>query len=451
MSSLQVRGLADGSGTTLRGVVSVPGDKSISHRALMLSALADGTSRIDGLLSTGDCQATLTCLRDLGVTIEPVSDGASTSLLVHGRGLRGLRPSQKSLDCGRSGTTMRLLAGVLAGQSFDSVLTGEPQLLRRPMRRVTDPLRQMGAIISDTDGHGPLSIRGHGSLRGHTHDLAVASAQVKSAILLAGLYAEGVVNVHLPGPARDHTERMLVAQVEPRQAGQRFLTYDDVSARLDPSAVSRILPLVCTVPGDFSSAAFLMAAGTCVPGAEVTVTDVGTNLTRTGFLDVLRWMGADTTLAEAHERGGEPVTDITVRGSDLKGVMVGGDVVVRMIDEFPVLAVVATQAAGTTLVRDAAELRVKESDRIASVVGELRKLGATIEPRDDGFLVEGPTMLRGAEVDSQGDHRLGMALVVAGLVAQGETIVHGAERIADSFPGFVRTMRVLGASIDECD
>jgi len=448
MSSVTVHGIADSDSTTLRGEVPVPGDKSISHRALMLAALAEGSSRIDGLLLSGDCEATFTCLRDLGVTIETVGIGASASVVVHGRGLRGLQPPQKPLDCSRSGTTMRLLAGILAGQSFDSVLTGEAQLLRRPMRRVTDPLRKMGAAISDTDGHGPLNIRGRGSLHGSTHDLAVASAQVKSAILLAGLYAEGAVTVRLPGPARDHTERMLLAQVEPGYEGQEFLTYDAVSARLDPSAISRILPLVCTVPGDFSSAAFLMAAGACVPGAEVKVTGVGTNLTRTGFLDVLRWMGADVALAEAHEQGGEPLADVTVRGSGLKGVTVGGDVVVRMIDEFPILAVVATQAAGRTVVRDAAELRVKESDRIASVVGELRKLGAAIEPRDDGFVVEGPTTLRGAEVDSLGDHRLGMALVIAGLVAQGDTIVHGAERMSDSFPGFVKTMRVLGASID---
>lgn len=449
MSFLTVRGVAGSNSATLRGVVPVPGDKSISHRALMLAALAEGSSRIDGVLSLGDCQATIMCLCDLGATIEVIDDGASASLLVHGRGLRGLQPPQKPLDCSRSGTTMRLLAGLLAGQSFDSVLTGKPQLLRRPMRRVTDPLRQMGAAISDTDGHGPLYIQGRGSLHGSTHDLAVASAQVKSAILLAGLYADGTVTVRLPGPARDHTERMLLAQVELGHGGQEFLTYDTVSASLDPSAISRILPLECTVPGDFSSAAFLMAVGACVPGAEVKVTGVGTNLTRIGFLDVLRWMGADTTLTEAHEEGGEPVADITVRGSELKGVTIGGDDVVRMIDEFPILAVVATQAAGRTVVRDAAELRVKESDRIASVVGELRKLGAAIEPRDDGFVVEGPTTLRGAEVDSLGDHRLGMALVVAGLVAQGDTIVHGAERIADSFPGFVETMRVLGASIDD--
>lgn len=362
---------------------------------------------------------------------------------------------------------MRLLAGILAGQAFDSVLTGESQLLRRPMRRITDPLRKMGAAVLDTDGHGPLEIRGQGTLRGLVHVLTVASAQVKSALLLAGLYADGPVEVHLPGPARDHTERMLAAQVEPRHAGQAFLTYDGESARLDPSAISRLRPLSCSIPGDFSSAAFILGAALCLPGSEVTVTGVGVNETRTGFLDVLRSMGADVVVRNTAEQGGEPVSDITVRGSCLRATAVGrtaaslqtapgqetaevgSDTVVRMIDEFPILAVVATQASGTTVVRDAAELRVKETDRIASVVDELRKLGAVIEPREDGFVVEGPATLRGAKVDSQGDHRLGMALVIAGLVAQGETTVLGAERIADSFPGFVETMSRLGAVIDE--
>ncbi|MBN1247082.1 MAG: hypothetical protein JXC32_05450, partial [Anaerolineae bacterium] len=231
----------------MRGSVTVPGDKSISHRVLMLAALAEGTSYVEGFLPAGDCLATLACMRDLGVCIEPACPDGETTLRIEGRGLHGLLPPQRPLNCSRSGTTMRLLAGILAGQAFDSVLTGESQLLRRPMRRITDPLRKMGAAISDTDGHGPLSIRGQGPLCGLTHVLPVASAQVKSAVLLAGLYADGPTEVHLPGPARDHTERMLVALLAPRHVGQALLTYDRVSARLDPTAISHIRPLSCMI------------------------------------------------------------------------------------------------------------------------------------------------------------------------------------------------------------
>ncbi len=449
MSSLTLRGCAGETSGALQGSVIVPGDKSISHRALMLAALAEGTSRVEGILPSGDCLATLACMRDLGVSIEQESDDVETTLLIQGQGLHGLVPPEGPLNCSRSGTTMRLLSGILVGQAFDSVLTGEPQLLRRPMRRITDPLRQMGAAVSDTDGHGPLRIQGQVTLHGLRHVLPIASAQVKSALLLAGLYADSPTEVLLPGPARDHTERMLLAQAEVFQSGPAFLTYDGVAARLDPSAFGHLRPLSCSVPGDFSSSTFILAAGLCLPGSTVTVTGVGVNPTRTGLADVLLSMGAELVFENTRVQGGEPVADIMVRASALKSTVVEGATVVRMIDEFPILAVVATQASGTTIIRDAAELRVKESDRIASVVDELRKLGAVIEPRDDGFVVEGPTALHGAVVDSQGDHRLGMALVVAGLIARNETTVLGAERMADSFPGFVATLRRLGAVIDE--
>jgi 3-phosphoshikimate 1-carboxyvinyltransferase len=328
---------------------------------------------------------------------------------------------------------MRLLAGILAGQSYPSILTGEPQLLRRPMRRITDPLRQMGADIRDVEGCAPLTIHGR-PLHGTVHELKVASAQVKSALLLAGLYADGPTVVRQCGPARDHTERMLAsmgAEVE----------IDGLDVTLRPPPF--LAPLALRVPGDVSSAAFLIVAGLLVPGAESTVESVGLNPTRTGLLDVLRSMGAQIALQREGLQGGEPVADLTVGHSPLKGTTVHGDVVVRMIDEFPILAVAATQAEGQTIVRDAAELRVKETDRIATTVGELRKMGAQIEPYPDGFCVSGPTPLHGATVDSHGDHRLGMALAIAGLVAEGETIVQNAGCIADSFPRFEQVLAEL--------
>ena len=421
----------------LRGRVRVPGDKSISHRAVLFGALADGISRIEGILSSGDCRATLDCMRALGVEIEArleIEAHGETSLTVHGRGLRGLRKPSTPLDCMRSGTTMRLLAGILAGQPFSSTLTGDPQLLRRPMRRIADPLRQIGAEIEDHEGCAPLILHGR-PLHGTTHDLQVASAQVKSALLLAGLYADGPTTVRQCGPSRDHTERMLAAMgVE--------IEVDGLDVTLKPP--SSLAPLSLRVPGDLSSAAFLIVAALLVPGAALTVEGVGVNPTRTGLLDVLRAMGAPIAVERERQQGGEPVADLVARHTSLRGTAVQGDVVVRAIDEFPILAVAATQAAGETVVRDAAELRVKETDRIATVVAELGKLGAQIEAQPDGFRVTGPATLRGATVDSHGDHRLGMALAVAGLVAEGETVIENAGCIADSFPGFVQVLDSLG-------
>jgi 3-phosphoshikimate 1-carboxyvinyltransferase len=425
MSCLPVRPAA-----SLRGRISVPGDKSISHRALLLGALAEGASQISGFLPSGDCLATLACLRVLGVEIE-IHD--ATTLTVHGHGLYGLRASNAPLHCARSGTTMRLLAGILAGQPFESTLTGDPQLLCRPMRRVVEPLCRMGAEIEDTDGHAPLTVRGR-RLRACDHNLAIASAQVKSALLLAGLYADGPTIVRQPGPARDHTERMLAAM-------GADIAVDGLTVALSPSSLHSLPSL--NIPGDISSAAFLLVAAALVPGSEVTIEGVGINPTRTGLLDVLRTMEADVVVANECKQGNEPVADVTVQASDLTGAEVGGDTVVRMIDEFPVLAVAATQARGATVARDAAELRVKETDRIATVITELRALGARIEPLPDGFVVEGPTPLHGATVDSHGDHRLAMALAVAGLITEGEVVVENAECIDDSFPGFAELIRRL--------
>ncbi len=419
----------------LRGRARVPGDKSISHRALLLGALAEGESRIEGLLLTGDGEATLRCLQALGVeTALSVGGDGTPVLTVVGRGLRGLRQPATPLNCVRSATTMRLLAGALSGQPLEAVLTGDPQLLRRPMRRVVEPLRRMGADITDTDGHAPLTVRGR-PLRGREHRLEVASAQVKSALLLAGLLADGLTVVHEPAPSRDHTERMLAAMgADVRREGNSVAIHP-------PSNPLHILNL--TVPGDLSSAAFLIVAATLVPDSGVTVCGVGLNPTRTGLLDVFRAMGADITVTNKRLQGGEPVGDVTVRSSALEGVEIGGDLVVRMIDEFPILAVAATQARGRTVVRDAAELRVKETDRIATVVEELGRMGARIEPLPDGFVVTGPTPLHGAVVSSHGDHRLAMALFVAGLVASGPTVVEGMDCAADSFPNFIPVMEHL--------
>jgi 3-phosphoshikimate 1-carboxyvinyltransferase len=418
----------------MNGRVHVPGDKSISHRAVMFGALADGRSRIDGFLPSGDCLATLGCLQALGVKIERHDE---TALTVHGRGLRGLQKPAAPLNCVRSGTAMRLLAGILAGQPFDCILTGDPQLLARPMRRITEPLRAMGAEIEDTGGCAPLTIHGQ-KLQGRDHALVVASAQVKSALLLAGLYADGPTVVRQPGPARDHTERMLIAM-----GAKIDITGLDVT--LTPGG--GLGPNSLIVPGDISSAAFPLVAAALIMGSEVTVEGVGVNPTRTGLLGVLGEMGCRIDIENAAVHGGEPVADLTARFSSLRGVEVGGGTVVRMIDEFPVLAVAATQAHGTTVVHDATELRVKETDRIAVIVEGLQAMGARIEPQPDGFIVEGPTPLQGAVVDSHGDHRLAMALAVAGMIAEGETVVEQAECIPDSFPGFTSLIEELGGVI----
>lgn len=421
--------------SALHGCVRVPGDKSITHRAILLAAMAEGTSRIEGHLESGDCQATLDCVRRLGIAVESECEG-KRALRVHGRGLRGWREPAQPLDCVRSGTTMRLLTGALAGQEFDCTLTGDVQLLRRPMRRVVDPLRRLGASIEDVDGYAPLRIRGR-ALHGGTLDLAVPSAQVKSALLLAGLAAEGPVVIRQPSRSRDHTERMLSAMGAAIQVDSR-----EVTVRPSP----RLMPLSCRVPGDASSAAFLWVAGTLVPGSHIATVDVGVNPTRTGLLDALAAMGANLHVENRRMASGEPVADIRIRASALTALEVGGDRIVDMIDELPVLAVAATQARGVTTVRGAKELRVKETDRIETVVSELRTLGARIDALDDGFVIEGPTRLHGGRVRSHGDHRLAMALCVAALVADGCVVVEDTECVRDSYPTFFEQLRSVGGS-----
>jgi 3-phosphoshikimate 1-carboxyvinyltransferase len=422
----------------LIGHTTVPADKSITHRALLFGAIADGVSRIRNPLLSGDTRATLGVVRALGIEVRESESG---ELLVHGRGLHGLQEPEAVLDCVNSGTTVRLLIGYLAGQDFFSVLAGSEQLRKRPMGRVTEPLRRMGAHIDGREDGKllPLAITGS-RLYGIDYELPVPSAQVKTALLLAGLYTDGLTVVIEPGPARDHTERMLTSMGAPIERKGKYIT----SERPD----SPLAPLDITVPGDFSSAAFLLAAGVLSPNSELTLQRVGVNPTRRGLLDAIIAMGAEIQLDNWREMAGEPAGDLHVRPWDLNGVTVRGDQIVTMIDELPVFAVIATQARGDTIVRDAAELRVKETDRIATTVTELRKLGADIEELPDGFIVHGPTRLKGTHVSSHGDHRLAMALTVAGLIAEGVTTVEDAACASDSFPGFETTLRKLGAALE---
>ncbi len=421
----------------LHGICRVPGDKSISHRGLLLGTIADGSSRFGGFLHGRDCLATVQVMRSLGVEVDFLSE---TELVVHGAGLYGLRESPDVLDCANSGTTMRLMMGLLAGQRFTSVLSGTEQLRQRPMARVVAPIRRLGAtVLGRQDGAlAPLTIRG-GRLRGMDFYLPIASAQVKSAILLAGLYADGITTVVEPGSSRDHTERMLASMGAPIEARGR-------TSRIHrPSGPLR--PLDMHIPGDPSSAAFLMVAAVCASDADVLIEKVCTNMTRHGLIASLREMGARIAFERLCDNGAEPMADIRLRNAKLNAVRLCGDRIVTMIDELPVFAVAATQAHGTTVIADAQELRVKETDRIETTIMELTKLGANLQARPDGMVIHGPTPLVGADVESHGDHRLAMALTVAGLLASGTTRVHGAHVTADSFPGFEATLASLGADI----
>ena len=419
-------------GGRLHGRVKVPGDKSISHRAVMLAAIAQGRSEVRNWLAAGDTEATLGAMLALGAHIERHNP---TTLTIHGG---PLREAEQPLDLKNAGTGIRLLAGLMAGQPFPCVLDGSEQLRRRPMKRITEPLSLMGADITGSDGACPLRIK-PASLRGIEYDMPVASGQVKSALLLAGLFADSPTTVIQPGPARDHTERML------RSMGATVTLEDEAGHRVSIQPQDRLKPLNLTVPGDFSSAAFLLVAGLIVPGADLTVGGVNLNPTRTGLLGVLQEMGGDIALVDEHEQAGEPIGDIRVRASELRGIEIGGETVVRMIDEFPILMVAATQAQGETIVRDARELRVKETDRIAVMAAELRKLGAVIEERPDGFRIMGPQQLTGGEVEGHDDHRIAMSLTVAGMVAAEGAVINDAECAGDSFPGFAETLIECGA------
>ena len=422
-------------GTPLRGRLRVPGDKSVSHRAVMLGALAEGTTRVSGFLEGEDTRATARVFERLGVRIDTPS---ASERIVHGVGLHGLRGSGEALDCGNAGTGMRLLAGVLAGQGFDSVLIGDESLSKRPMRRVTEPLAAMGARIDSADGGlPPLRIHGGSVLQGIDYTLPVASAQVKSALLLAGLYARGETVVREPHPTRDYTERMLAAFGWPIEFAPGY-------ARLSGGHALRATDVA--VPADFSSAAFFLVAASVVPGSELLLEAVGMNPRRTGLLAALRLMGADIREQNPREEGGEPVADLLVRHAPLHGIEVPVALVPDMIDEFPALFVAAACAQGRSVISGAAELRVKESDRIATMAQGLRNLGAHIDETPDGAIIDGGT-LRGGTVDSHGDHRIAMSFAVAAQCASGEVRIGDVANVATSFPGFETLARASGLEL----
>lgn len=416
----------------LRGTIILPGDKSISHRAAMISALATGETRIENFASSADCASTLDCLAQLGVEITR----ENSTVFVKGAGKTGFQRSEKPLDCGNSGTTVRLLSGILAGQNFESVLTGDESLSQRPMKRVIEPLTKMGAQIEARENHLPLKITGKNPLRAISFEPPVASAQVKSCVLLAGLNADGKTSVIEKTATRDHTERMLRwfgAAVE--------ISGDSISVSGDANLTARPF----RVPSDISSAAFFLVAAACLPGSEILLPSVGLNSTRNAVVRVLQQFGADIEVLQEREDCNEPVADLRVRGgaelrSEAAENILRGEIIANLIDEIPILAVFGTQLAGGLEVRDAAELRVKESDRIATVVENLRRMGARVEEFEDGLKVY-KSALQGARIDSYGDHRIAMAFAVAALLAEGETEIAGAESAAVSFPEFFETLR----------
>jgi 3-phosphoshikimate 1-carboxyvinyltransferase len=422
-------------GGTLSGTFHVPGDKSISHRAVMLGALADGVTEVSGFLEGDDALATLAAMRALGVVIEGPDRGA---LRVHGVGRYGLRQPSAPLDLGNSGTSMRLFSGLLAGQSFASELVGDRSLMGRPMRRVTGPLGQMGARIhTEADGTAPLRIAPVTALQGIDYALPVASAQVKSALLLAGLYARGETRIHEPAVTRDHTERMLTAF-------GADLTVADGEVRVTADRPLRAGPVI--VPGDISSAAFFLVGASIATGGAVRVKNVGLNPTRTGVIHILRRMGARIHVDSEHTDAGEPVGTVTVEPAALQGIDVPADLVPLAIDEFPAIFIAAACAAGETTLRGAEELRVKESDRIAVMAEGLSTLGIEVEPRADGIrIVGGP--LRGGAVHARGDHRIAMAFAMAGLRAETPITIEGCAEVDTSFPGFVGLARDAGLGI----
>mgnify|MGYP003125100284 CR=1 FL=1 len=410
--------------TQLQGELCVPGDKSISHRALILGAIAEGITCVDHFLHSDDCLATLDILRSMGVCIDQLSD---EKIKIHGVGLYGLKQPQHILDCGNSGTSMRLLAGLLVGQAFDSILTGDASLLKRPMARICTPLIQMGADISMQDGDlAPLVIHGVKTLRGIDYTMPVASAQVKSSLLLAGLYAKGDTCVHEPHITRDHTERML-----------RVFSYQDtgIGCGID-----------LKIPGDLSSAAFFIVAATLIPGSDLMLRGVGVNPTRTGVIHILQAMGAQITLENRQMYGEEPVADIAVRHAELKGIDIAASMVSLSIDEFPILFIAAAMASGTTRVFGIGELRHKESDRISVMAEGLKQLNINIVEKKESLVIEGGE-IQGGVVDSHADHRVAMAFLVAGAVAHDSIRILNTEAISTSFPKFVDCFNEVGGHV----
>ncbi|MCC6206708.1 MAG: 3-phosphoshikimate 1-carboxyvinyltransferase [Gammaproteobacteria bacterium] len=444
-------------GGRLSGDIRVPGDKSISHRSIMFGSLAEGVTEVEGFLEGEDSLATLAAFRRMGVAIEGPTQGRVT---IHGVGMHGLRAPDSALDLGNSGTSMRLMAGLLSAQAFNTELTGDASLSRRPMRRVTQPLALMGARIeTEATGTPPLRIQGRSPLRGIRYDMPVASAQVKSALLLAGLYADGETCVTEPAPTRDHTERMLTA------FGYLVTRHHNTvcvkgGGRLNPTRIA--------IPADISSTAFFLVGAAIAPGSDATLTDVGINPTRIGVINILQLMGAHIDIVNKRMFGGEPVADLRVRAGTLKGIEIPIEQVPLAIDEFPALFIAAACAEGRTILTGAEELRVKESDRIQAMADGLRQLGITAEPTPDGIIIEGKggipakgtdlksapenqTVFSGGEIDSHGDHRIAMAFAMAGLRAAGPLRIRDCKNVDTSFPGFVGLARKSGLNIKTQD
>ena len=416
---------------SLKGEIQVPGDKSISHRAVMFGSLAKGTTRITGFLQGADCLSTISCFEKMGVSIENTGD----TVLVHGRGMRGLEKPEGVLDCGNSGTTMRLISGILSAQDFDVTLTGDASIQKRPMKRIMDPLSRMGADIESLPGNGcaPLYIQGR-PLTGIHYASPVASAQVKSSVLLAGLYADGETAVTEPSLSRDHTERML-------GLFGADIASEGTTARITPAR--ELFAADIQVPGDISSAAYFIAAGLIVPGSQILIKNVGINPTRAGILEVCRKMGGDIRMLNRNEGRGEPTADLLVTHSSLKGTVIEGDIIPTLIDELPVIAAMACFAEGETIIRDASELKVKESNRIAVMAQNLTAMGAQVRETEDGLRILGGRPLHGAVIDSHDDHRIAMTFAVAALCSQGETKIQGRECVNISYPAFYKDLGSL--------
>lgn len=427
--------------TTFRGTLAVPGDKSISHRALMFSLLTEGECRIKHLSPAEDCQSTIGCLKGLGAEISQTEDGNHTTVGVRSPGLSGLKAPSEKLDAGNSGTTIRLLAGLLAGLPFKTVLDGDASLRSRPMSRVLSHLAKMGARITyeQKDNFAPFGIEG-GALKGMVFDLNIASAQVQTALLLAGLTAEGTTTVRLPAVVRDHTERMFTYIGVPFHRNGELET--SVSKLIKP-----LKPYAITIPGDISSAAFFMVAAACAPDSELTLTNVGLNPGRTLVIDVLTEMGADLQVVDRQESGGEPIGTVIVKGgTPLKGTTIGGDRIAAGIDEIPILALAGAFCQGTLAVRNAAELRVKESDRLSAIVDNFRRAGATVQEFEDGFDMAGSATLAGGSIwETQGDHRLAMTGLVASLLCKQPLQIDDASCVAVSYPQFQSDLKSLCA------
>lgn len=415
----------------INGTVTPPPDKSITHRAIMLAALSEGESVISNYLAAEDCLSTLNAFISMGIKVEKSTE----SLHIYGGGIKGLRQPENVIDAGNSGTTVRLLSGILAGQNLSAKITGDASLSRRPMKRIIEPLRRMGAVIhARDDNYLPLEITGNTKLSPIHYSLPVPSAQVKSSVLLAAIQCSGITSVAEPVKSRDHTERMLASR------GADIKVNGLTVSVKGPCALR---PQDMSVPGDISSAAFFLASAALARSSDVTVQNIGINPTRDGILEIMKQMGVDFSNIKSANVSGEPVADIRVRSSRLGSAVITGEIIPRLVDEVPVIVLMATQARGTTVIAGAGELRVKESDRLSTITLELGKMGACIRENEDGLIIEGPTPLHGAEVESHGDHRIAMTLAVAGLIASGETIVKDIDCVNTSFPGFIEQLQKL--------